>query len=1646
MNNPLFQPIYRPGAAEFGKNKQAPSFSETMSSAFQLENDVVNVLDYMTRPVYEPDPNFDFFKTFKERQLPIEWMPLVANSQSTPEFEANVARLQKEYKNKAVLAASGWTGTVAALSAGILSPTIFIPFTGQAKGGMAIGQMLGLAAAGATAQNVALFLNQETRTEAEFYTGVAMDTLLMGMMGGAYFTMSKAGRAQLAGNLPYRNEVVQAPVGSLDVPGRAGEEEIDTNDVLMLTPEMRVQDVLQLTPDMRVADLLRLTADMEIKPYQLTREMRTDVPYLLKLDQRVDGPLMLTEKERVPDGTMMLTPDMRVQDLLMLTPDMRVADVLKLTEDMRVDLGPPPVETPRLELSTIRRVRAKSMEEQVAYGGSFLEAAFGDNLRVRFTKASAGSKWFVGGEYAISLHRADGTEIRIDRNKADSFSLQGNTMIYKEKELKEALARGELNEQIENMLRVSDEPGMAPTRREEAISNLKGGEARAAGAAPSRARNTLGAKAAPNRARQLALDTLGKISPAYRMLTQPFFPSLRDAIAKLDTAGIQQAGLESMEPSASGGPGIERIRGYDRHIVEFARQLDQNYYEYLYGKQAGSFLESPAFAQIKSMIGKQPAGKMDWVTYKAAVFDALNTGKIPDELANSVEAFKRFFEFYTARQKQYLQEFERAGIEVDPLFKELAEEELGEGVVNYAHHIFDQTKLMERMSEFIEDFAAKYEKQLTEDFVKARQKYAKRKEKLEFERLVGTMTPEGMALGLEAVEADIAFIDELPEMINFRDGRLELNKQARDEGWSKEQLKEAQKEWLDSQGDAVKELLEERKQFMAIAKVYKKFGGDASEKTKKLQDELAKLNENISSMFRTLLPQVQRADLSIAAIQKQGDKALAKAEGDLAKVIKEMQKRNAQMQKLLASKRTNTATREKMQAQLDALRLKHAGMLERLSAVQGQGVALTQRLRELQLIREDAIADATVIVKGRAVRADDIEGKLEEVKASVLTPEDRARLNDQIGEELWKLESDFQQKWGRKGETSGDPLTTGAPDFRDKAVEMATLLHQKLTNAEVELSPAYHALRQDARGAELLRVMKLPYEMKQKWLVKDVELVTRAYDRVMAPDLELWRAFEGSPNGKSVLAQMQQEVTAHNARIATAKYVKLPKGWVDKAAKFSERVAKRLAEAGEADDIYLDAKNFSDEPKEGFIELTPELRSQLGQAVHDAAKAYTHDFDVAVQRLRNTRGVPRDAKSWWWRGGRMVKNLNVMTMMGGVLTSSISDVARPIWQHGAGKVFRFGWAPFINKLNPEAKAFRLRSQEINRQIGLNLEPVLHGRAQAVFDLAEDSIGKTRLERGINVGAQKMGLIALYDYWTAGMKTIAGNVTHATMATYIPEVAKAWRNNIEPTGDLLQMRTYLRNLGLRDLDIHRIALQMEKADGMETFSNGGVLPNLDKWDDPVAYQAYQAAVLGEVNKLIVTPGLERPDWVDENMAYSMLAQFRSFVFASNSRIAMSGLQGNDPYLIQGVAFSLAFGALSYYTYAVTAGGKTYERMQEMSLEDWMWEAVKRSGILGALSIAGDAGEQIPLISGDDTNPMFLKPSGLLGTFLGPTYSQLEKVATVLSTAGAEYKTEAAEARANERNMKLLRQVFVPFQNHFLFRQLFDRAGEALYGAE
>lgn len=1607
----VFKNIYLPNAEKAPKLN--PSFSQVLSSAFGLENDVGNMLDYMTRPTFTPDTEFKFSQEFDSRKLPPEWMPILADTTSKEEFDFKLGKLRKEYKDRAVLAAGGWGGTVAAISAGILSPTLFIPFTGQARGVKAFAEMLGLAAVGAGAQNGALFLNQETRTEAEFYEGIAMDTLLMGMMGGAWLGLSREGRSRLAADVPMNSRRAAVPTGSLDNPN------FQYSNVQIEPPDGgRVYGVsgrFNLLHGYSGRNSVGLSENYGGPRYSEGNNFGDGGLYL-------DG----DGKWTANDPKQMMFTVQRVAEVeanfsnaLVVTPQ-NIRLITKAISDAPLEAGE----------------ALSQWAKENGYDGLIL-TGFDENARRVVGPIEEG---FDGtGPTASRMRQLDKElrELGINPDLAQDQVLSFG--VNNLKVLRDNLPPGTPVKSIAEELNsaAKTDAGMGRSLDEATIRTSDSADARAAGAQVSRTRNTLGAKAAPNRVRQAAMNMLGRLSPSYRMLTQPMFASLRNAAAKLDMSGIQQAGLATTEASAKNGTVIERIRGYDYGLVKFAKTLDENYYSYVYGTKQGFDFNSPTLTQLKSHFGKLPAGKLNWTEYKSAVFDALNTGEVPPDLAPSVSAFENFFKTYTDRQTQYLRELTAEGLEIEPLFKELASDELGDGIEKYAHHIFSKQKLMDNMSAFIEDFASFNEGQLTEAFTKAQSRYRKKQARLAFERSIADMDQETITAKLVDVESDLEFLEELPEWQDFRNERLAITRQAREEDWPKEQLKAAIKNLQDNLPEETKLLQNDRKELMSVARALRKFGGDASAKVEKLKLEIDKTDGLIDSMFRTELPGIMRADLSIGRLQQQSDKALSTVTKGLTKTLKSLQSRRAKLKKLLGGSRANTTSRQKVMGKIEAAEAKHSEMLYRLETVTGQQVARDEALSELSLIREFVVQEANRLVRKRAAKLEDLEDKLEAASAKPLTPEGRSRMGAQIDEEVWRAELDFENTWGVRGERSGESVSTTTPDFKAKSREMAIMLHQKLMGTEVELSPAYRALRQDARGAELLRVMKIPYEIKSKYLEKDVELVTRAYDRVMGPDLELWRAFDGSVNGKSVLGEMQEEATAQLMRINDAAYVKLPKGWTDKAAAFSDRVKKSITELGDAEDIYLEARNFSQEPGKGFIPLTKELRDQLSRSVHDAVKASTRDFDVAIRRLRATRSVPDDPGSIMWRAGKAVKNLNVMTMMGGVVTSSISDVARPVWRHGVGKVFSKGWGPFVNKLNPEAKEFRLRSKEINQRIGLSLEPMLHSRAQGLFDLGEDVIGKTKIERGINLGANKMGLIAMYDYWTAGMKTIAGNVFHATMSEYVPAVTKAIRAGVEPAGDVLNMRTYLRNLGLSDVTIHKIALQMEKPNGVETFSNGGILPNLDVWDDVTAYQAYQAAALKEVNELIVTPGLERPNWTDENMAYSLLAQFKSFTFSSTSRMAMSGLQGNDPYLIQGLAFSLAFGAVSYYTYAITAGGKTLEAANKMEPDKFLWEAVKRSGIIGALSIGTDAMEKIPLASGEQPT-IFTKPSGLLGVFLGPTYGQAERM------AGAVTQLNSASREQQERNLRAIRQVFVPFQNHFLFRQLLDRVGDALIG--
>lgn len=1537
MNDTVFANIY--GQQNEAAPSLKPSMGNLLGSAMRLDNDVANALDWLTRPTYERDFNFDYRAQFDTLKLPNEWRSSLAASNNLQEFNDILGRIQREEKDRAVVAAGGFSGMVASMAAGTLSPTAFIPFVGQGRRGVAMAEILGLGLAGATAQEAILYNTQETRTGAEAFSGIAAQTMFSGLLGGAWLGLTPRGRARMV-----RNENFGRSEASIITP--SGRESFDIEE-----PPMRLRDDEPgISPAEYAGTVFARAVDAPT----------TDLPSLNMGTLRYASSAVQRNFED-------MTPESILEELESLAG----SDFVKAVKDSGVE--------PQEILKRLTdEYEASGLKRQ-------------DDLR----------------EDALAEATADGAPVGGD---------------------------------------VVEPLGMAPRSERATIPEteapaLRGqGEGGSVGAAQTRARNTQGVDLPANAARRKPMQALGKMSPLYRMQMSRMFPGLRDAGYKLATGGLRQKGLGTAQPSARGGTVEDRIRGHDPNLVTYMQAIDKAYYKYLYPEAK----EDPGriavtIAQVRSRFNAIPPGKMDWHSFNAKVYDDLSTGVVDEATQPAVSAFKDFFAYYSKVKKDYEAELEAMGLEVDPLYKEIEGDELGGGVNDYAHQIYDDAKIRENSSEFLQEHADFFRKDLENSFDAAHARYSKRLRDLESRKNYIKLSDQEKANALAEVQNSVDFIDELPEMITYREARLDISREGRDTGADPSLVRRQLKDLADTQPESVKALLAERQSLMRQARVMKELGGNADELVEAARSGLSRQLDLIEGMFRKQPPRITAADAALAKTEKAREALLSKAKKPVRTALEALVKREEELERLSASKRSNPVSSERVEKQIAANKLKFAEALERLDRAENKALDLGDRIASINAAREVAVQEAARLVRSRATRADEYEAKLEEAVTKILTPEETAARLKGFDDSIEALTDEFQTRWTSRGNDS-EKMLDGERDFTRAAFDEATYYMQKLSHSEVQ--SAYFNARQDVRGAELMRMVRMPYEIKGKWLIKDTELIARAYDRVMGPDLEIWRAFDGRVNGQNVLDEMSQVAADLMQNIGLSKYVKLPAGFLDKSLAYVQRVKDNVADITDGEDMFLGAKNFSNEGGSGFVPLTDELKTQLINHVRAELKHQTRNYDVAIKRLRNTRMVPDNAESISWRVGSWFKQANVATMMGNVVVSSISDIARPIYRYGMERTMKHGWLPFItNVKSANGVAYRMKAKEVNRQIALTLEPFLHSRAQSMFDTMDQITGgKTLFERGTKFVANKTGIVALFDYWTAGMKSVAAGAAHATMASYVPIAVRAISKGGELAGDDLNVVTYLRSLGLRDEDLFAINHQMELPGGLEKFANGGALPNLSDWTNMSAYRAYSAAVQNEVNKIIVTPGLEKPNWTDENMAYSLVAQFRSFSFAANSKMMMSNIQGNDPYLIQGVLSSLALGALSYYTYAMSVGGKTQETMEKADTTDWLYEAVDRSGLLGALSIGQRLGEQIPVLNqyeifGGADKP-FRRPSGLLGTAFGPTMGKAESIVEYLKTMDSD------DPATQERARSLLRQVFVPYQNHFLLRRAFSKVGDAI----
>jgi hypothetical protein len=755
-----------------------------------------------------------------------------------------------------------------------------------------------------------------------------------------------------------------------------------------------------------------------------------------------------------------------------------------------------------------------------------------------------------------------------------------------------------------------------------------------------------------------------------------------------------------------------------------------------------------------------------------------------------------------------------------------------------------------------------------------------------------------------------------------------------------------------------------------------------------LKDKQAAKLEQIQSLEDMQLDQLasvaragQRLLGKIARLEKDVPEEMARFEAQADAALTRLEKAEARVIKLTEA---TAAEAEAALAIRTARRVAFEESLAKMDAAQ----SLEERIIAVQEILDETLVRAREVNHKRSLRI----AKLQEQAASIdptAAATRAAQLRSRAAARLSGVMDDIEFNNGR--------IVDGKVDMGDMAKQLSSEIAEKLIGDHTR-APGMTLLME--RGAELARLLDIDEtriwsngKKLEDYLENNIDIITRRYIRTVAPDLEIYRTF----------------------------------GTVNPLAKDE----KALYKSGAMQQIQreLDAKMA-----EARAITDPKKRVKAIDRVTDDKSNFIRDFGAQLDRLRHIRGVPEDPTAIGFRAGRAVLNLNVLRLMGGMGNSSIPDLAGPIMKFGLLNAFGDGFGKLITDL----KAFKHIQGEAQAG-GVAVDLLTHSRSNAMMDIFDEFENGTAAERGLQFVTNKMGLITGMDWLNTQTKTLAAMMYNAELMRGLDAIF-----NGTPTPAQL---SFMADLGIGKQEASDIWKQLQLPGGSTRSESGVLMPNTEAWSNDAsgraAKRAYRAALWTSTNKTIVTPGIDRPLWIDTSMAARLISQFRSFTLAATTKILIAGAQdarAGSMAPVIGAVFSLALGALSYYTWASARGGKAYEQMMSATPEQWADQAIDRSGLLAVfgdlrkMARGTEIGAALTTFEGKGAaaNPRFATP---VSDQFGPSIDVLNNFNKIVRGIGQP--NQASQTGEAIRNL-------MPLQNLLFLSRAFDRVQKMTTG--
>ena len=411
------------------------------------------------------------------------------------------------------------------------------------------------------------------------------------------------------------------------------------------------------------------------------------------------------------------------------------------------------------------------------------------------------------------------------------------------------------------------------------------------------------------------------------------------------------------------------------------------------------------------------------------------------------------------------------------------------------------------------------------------------------------------------------------------------------------------------------------------------------------------------------------------------------------------------------------------------------------------------------------------------------------------------------------------------------------------------------------------------------------------------------------------------------------------------------------------------------------------------------------------------NLKLARDMIRGTHGIPADPTLLGPRFLKGTRQATLITIGGTIALSSIPDVGLPLFNKGFFNGFRNALIPFISDL----EGLRYARAEAEAALG-PAEYMLNSRSLRLYDVDQDVLPRSGLERALQKGTQIFSLVNLSSPWNQFIRNFSALTTNGFIIENAIKVAAG--KKLSP-----KIALRLQEFGFDDALLKKIAAQYDQFGG-----RGGrrrpYAPNTGAWTDPEAVLAMRVAAQ-RVNQLDLIRGgpLDRPiiPMVGPELSKTIF-MFMNFGLSANTRILTRGLQYADATTASSAALSIGMGMLAMKLKDVAAG-----REPDRTPLQWVAKGIEQSGVSGALfdfdrylDAATSGKFSTSALFG--TGRRFYSPESTMGALFGPAIGHTIKVG---NTA-----VRVADFDIDDGDIRRLRRL-IPLQNHFLLNRLFNQ---------